>query len=119
MTGEITPMGADYAAGKTVFSSYMNACDSLLVASEAWYPGWQAYLDGAPAPSYVANHALRSLLLPAGEHTVEWRYQPDSFRIGAGLSALALFLCLVLLIASLRRTGSTAGSGRRYPTRYR
>jgi hypothetical protein len=66
---------------------------NLVVFSEIFFPGWKAWIDGQPATLYTADHALRSLFLPAGEHEVEFRYQPVWFKpiiAGAGLWFLSL-----------------------------
>lgn len=79
----------------------------LLVLSEIFYPAWQAYVDGKPAPLYVANHALRAVPLPAGEHTVELRYESATLRAGLLVTLVTLLAFGALLIAlsgrSLRR----------------
>jgi hypothetical protein len=64
-----------------------------LVLADAYYPGWEAYLDGKPVAIHPADLALRGVTVPAGTHTVVMRYQPSSFLVGAvGLPAgLALF----------------------------
>ena len=63
---------------------------SLLVVSEMWYPGWQARVDGQDVTTYRVDHALRGVVLNAGTHRVEFVYAPASFRVGAGISLLAL-----------------------------
>lgn len=64
----------------------------LLVLSEAWYPGWRVTVDGAPAPLLRADYALRAVALPAGTHTVEFRFSSRPVRLGLVLSALGLLL---------------------------
>ncbi|MBI2954742.1 MAG: YfhO family protein [Chloroflexi bacterium] len=63
--------------------------DALLVVSDAYYPGWQATIDGSPTRIYVANYAFRAVELPAGEHVVEMVYDPISFRLGGIISGTA------------------------------
>ena len=41
-----------------------------------------AYVDGQPAPVYLTDHLLRSVPLPAGDHTVELRYEAWTLRVG-------------------------------------
>ncbi|MCB0199385.1 MAG: YfhO family protein [Anaerolineae bacterium] len=71
--------------------------DGVLVLGDQYHPGWQATVDGQPAPILPVNVALRGVLLPAGEHRVEFRFAPASLRTGAALSLLGLLLALVLL----------------------
>jgi hypothetical protein len=72
----------------------------LLVLSEIYYPAWTAYVDGEPAPISVADHVLRAVPLPVGEHVVELRYESASLRFGMIIS-LATVTAFVLLVASL------------------
>jgi hypothetical protein len=62
----------------------------LLVLADRWDVGWRATLNGAPVPIVRTNHAVRGVVAPAGISTVEFRYDPASFRIGLVLSILAL-----------------------------
>jgi hypothetical protein len=58
------------------------ATPALLVLSEVWDPGWRATVDGAPAPVYLADHILRAVPVPAGEHVVELTYEAPYLRLG-------------------------------------
>jgi hypothetical protein len=64
-----------------------------LVLADAYYPGWEAYLDGKPVAIHPADLALRGVIVPAGTHTIVMKYEPSSFLVGAlGVPAgLALF----------------------------
>jgi Bacterial membrane protein YfhO len=71
-----------------------------LLLTDAYYPGWTATIDGAPAPIQRADIMFRALSLPPGQHQIEFRYDPLSVRLGLVISALAwsgLALALVLL----------------------
>ncbi len=63
---------------------------ALLVLSETHYPGWQATVDGQPAPILRADYVLRAVPVPAGDHTVELTFRPRSVTLGAIISGLAL-----------------------------
>jgi uncharacterized membrane protein YfhO len=65
---------------------------ALLVLSETAYPGWRVYVDGVAQEWAVAYTAVRATCIPAGDHTIEWRYQPRSYAIGGLLSLLGLVL---------------------------
>jgi membrane protein YfhO len=75
----------------------------LLVLSEAYYPAWKAYVDGRPVPLYTADHVLRAVPVPAGEHTVELRYESWSLRVGISVSLIAYLVLIVLAVAEARR----------------
>lgn len=75
----------------------VSAAPALLFLSDAYYPGWKAYVDGTAAPVYRADYAFRSTVVPAGEHTVEWRYEPESWKYGKLLSLVGLLVFLGLV----------------------
>jgi uncharacterized membrane protein YfhO len=75
------------------------------VLADTFYPGWRATVDGRPAEIVRANHAFRSVRLPAGRHEVRFRYESAWFRWGlvlAGLGALALAAAAVARLAGRR-----------------
>jgi uncharacterized membrane protein YfhO len=63
--------------------------------SEVYYRGWEARVDGQPAPVYRTNYALRGIAIPPGEHRVELIFRAPSFRVGAAYSALGAVLLLI------------------------
>ncbi len=65
---------------------------ALLILSEPYDPGWQATVDGQPAPLLRADYALRAVPVPAGQHTVELTFRPLSFTIGAIISVVTFIL---------------------------
>jgi hypothetical protein len=62
----------------------------LLVLSEMWYPGWWAYDNGREVKVHRANYLLRSVHLEAGQHAVEFVYDPLSVKVGLWVSAGAV-----------------------------
>jgi uncharacterized membrane protein YfhO len=64
--------------------------DAILVLSDLWYPGWSGNLDGNEMEIYRANYLLRAMAIPPGSHTVEFRYRPLSFSLGAILTIITL-----------------------------
>jgi len=58
-----------------------------------YYPaGWKAYVDGEEVPIYRANYLFRAVPVPAGEHTVTLRFEPESHRIGLIISWITTLL---------------------------
>ena len=80
----------------------------LLVLSEVYYPAWKAYVDGRPVPVYAADHALRAVPVPAGEHEVELRYESWSLRIGLVVSLIAYLALVALALAGAQRRRKSA-----------
>lgn len=70
----------------------------FLFMSESYYPGWSALVDGKPETIYRANYIFRALLLEPGEHKIVFRYNPLSFKIGAGITLLTIMVCTVVLV---------------------
>ena len=66
-----------------------------VVLSDAYFPGWQATIDGNPTTVYRANQAFRAVAVPAGLHAIVFHYVPTSFYRGMLLSILALALAVV------------------------
>jgi hypothetical protein len=66
-----------------------SGASGYLLLADTWYPGWQAWVDGRPAPVWRANYLFRAVPLPAGEHQVIVAYRPAWFYLGAILSGLA------------------------------
>ncbi|MBI4670249.1 MAG: YfhO family protein [Chloroflexi bacterium] len=63
-----------------------------LVLNDTYYPGWRATVDGQPAEILRANALVRAVAIPAGEHRVEFVYEPLSVKIGALVSLVTLIL---------------------------
>ena len=79
-----------------------------MVLADTAYPGWQVTIDGRPAQWETADYVLRAVKLPANSHTVEWSYQPASFKVGLFISLAALAgLCGAL--GGWRFAGKRAG----------
>jgi hypothetical protein len=74
-----------------------------LILTDAFYPGWQAEVDGRPVPILRADVYFRAIALDSGEHTVTFQYSPPSalwgFRVG---SAAWLVWVLAVAAATLR-----------------
>lgn len=73
--------------------------EELAVFSEVYYPkGWQISIDGQPAEMIRANYTLRALPLPAGKHTVEFRFDPQSIKVTDTIAYIALLIMLLTAI---------------------
>ena len=101
---EITGISAPDSASVTQIKAglhelayeYHSDTDALLILSEIYYPaGWKAFVDGIEIPIYPANHILRALKVPAGEHKLELVMKPDSYAIGIKLSLAGILITIL------------------------
>jgi hypothetical protein len=80
---------------------YQASAPRLTVFSDIYYDkGWDAYIDGKPAPYFRADYVLRAMIVPGGKHTIEYRFEPKSFYTGNKVS-LACSSLLVLFILGI------------------
>jgi hypothetical protein len=84
-----------YTPNRVVLESEASG-DGLVYVSDAYYPGWKAYVDGEKTDILRANLAFRAIRVPSGRHTVSLVYVPFSFYLGLGLTGIGLALSLVL-----------------------
>ncbi len=79
-----------------------SANNSLLFVSEVFYPvSWKAYIDGQETPIIKTNFAFRGIVVPKGEHSVEFRYQSPKFEQGKTISLAANILLLAAAVAAV------------------
>ena len=83
---------------------------ALLVLAENWYPAWEARVGGEETPVLRANHTLRAVPVPSGEHEVEVYYDTGRYGLPLALSLLSLLVLGLLAGFGLRRSrGSEPG----------
>lgn len=76
---------------------------AILVLAENDYPGWRVKVDGVAAESMTAYTSVRAVCVPAGEHVVEWVFQPRLYLVGAAVTVAALLL-VAFAVLSYRRS---------------
>lgn len=76
--------------------------DQLAVFSEIYYPhGWEASIDGEPVEHFRADWTLRSLIVPAGEHVIEFKFVPKTYITMSRIASVSSLLILLMLIATI------------------
>ena len=70
--------------------------NAMLSVAHPDYPGWIATLDGATMPILRAYGALAAVVVPAGDHTIVFSYDPLSYKVGAIISLLAWISVVIL-----------------------
>ena len=94
-----------------------SAEDRILVLSDNYYPGWEAYVDGTSVQIMRANLTMRAVEVPAGRHMVSFVFAPRILKIAIYVSIGAGLIALVLFGLTSRRVVGKPRQGYRYDLR--
>lgn len=90
-----------YAPNRLTYKAN-SAKGGLAVFSEVYFPwGWQVTIDGKPAEMGRVNYVLRALKIPAGQHDIEFRFDPQSMRITNAFGVCAVILIYLICLGAL------------------
>lgn len=89
-SGEVSVVA--YRPEEVALRASVSSGGGWLVLSDAFYPGWQATVDGKPVKIYRADYAFRAVPLPEGIHLVHFIYDPLTYRVGRAISLGTLLL---------------------------
>jgi uncharacterized membrane protein YfhO len=85
----------------TIHYAYNAASPQFAVFSEIYYPaGWNVYLDGNKADYVRTDYVLRGMSLPAGQHKIDFIFEPQSYKTGNSIALWASIIGLLALIAA-------------------
>jgi uncharacterized membrane protein YfhO len=92
----------EYQPNKLIYESDTDT-EKLAVFAEVYYPkGWHVSIDGQETADIVcADYILRAVLIPAGKHTVEFRFDPESYRITENIAWSGYILLLGFVVLSI------------------
>lgn len=75
---------------------------AFVVVSEIYYPaGWKAYIDGKETKIYPTDYILRGVIVPAGKHKLEMKFDPASYKLSILLSGIGIIASLLALLIGL------------------
>jgi hypothetical protein len=79
-----------------------NTGNGLAVFSEIYYEkGWNAYIDGKLTDHFPVNYVLRALKVPAGKHTIEFKFEPQVVKTGSTITLISFSGMLLLLLGGI------------------
>lgn len=79
-----------------------NRNEGLAVFSEVYYSqGWNAYIDGELTPHFHVNYVLRALEIPKGNHTIEFKFEPQVVETGSKVALASSVILGILLLVGL------------------
>ncbi|MDR0385941.1 MAG: YfhO family protein [Prevotellaceae bacterium] len=91
----------DYWPNRLIYETESDT-EKLAVFSEIYYPkGWHITVDGQDAKMFRANYILRSMLIPAGKHVVEFRFAPESYRITENIAWTGYIFLFGFIVLSI------------------
>lgn len=80
----------------------VNKNNGLAVFSEVYYPkGWKTLVDGKEASHIRVNYVLRGMEVPAGNHTIEFKFEPEVIQTGSSIALASSILVGLLLLGGL------------------
>lgn len=80
----------------------VNTNEGLAVFSEMYYKnGWNAYIDGKKVEYIQADYVLRALPIPAGKHSVEFKFEPQVVQTGSTITLVSSIGILLLLMGGI------------------
>lgn len=89
-----------YETNKLEYSS-TSPVEGTVVFSEIYYPaGWNCYVDGQKRDTFRVNYILRGVNIAAGEHKIEWKFEPVSFTKGSTYSMAGSILLILLVLGA-------------------
>ncbi len=90
-----------YGTKKLTYSSHSDV-EAPAIFSEIYYPkGWVCRIDGNETPYFCANYVLRGVMVPAGDHKIEWSFEPEVYAKGNRLMFIGSLLLALLILVTL------------------
>lgn len=92
---------AEYSNDKITYN-FSASTNQFAVFSEVYYPhGWNAYIDGKKSDYIKVDYVLRGMSIPAGKHSIEFRFEPQTYKTANTLMLISSLIAFLLLIAAI------------------
>ncbi|MEZ4803098.1 MAG: YfhO family protein [Gelidibacter sp.] len=79
-----------------------NIYDGFAVFSEVYYGhGWKSFIDGKQTPHHRVDYVLRGMAIPKGEHTIEFKFEPEVIKTGSSIALASSILFGLLVLGGL------------------
>ncbi|HLN73854.1 MAG TPA: hypothetical protein VK205_11200, partial [Prolixibacteraceae bacterium] len=97
-TGEGEIKLVEYKPNYLKYEATVNSGAQLAVFSEIYYPkGWVSLIDGKQTDHLPADFVLRAMVIPAGKHQIEFKFEPQSYYLGNKVSLASSILLLLAI----------------------
>lgn len=81
---------------------FSSTTDQLVIFSENYYPhGWKSYVDGKETSHFQANYLLRAMMVPAGDHEITFKFEPEVIQKGSDIALMSSILLAILLLGGI------------------
>ena len=88
----------EYQPNYLKYDATVTSGPQLAVFSEIYYPkGWKSFIDGKETPHIQADYVLRAMVVPAGKHQIEFKFEPSSYFVGNKVSLASSILLLLAI----------------------
>lgn len=87
----------------SVSARVISEAETFVNHSQLAYPGWKAYVDGKETKLYTVNNLIQGMVVPAGEHIIEFRYVPMDVYGGAIVTLLGIAAIIIWLFSEKRQ----------------
>ncbi|SDS32242.1 YfhO family protein [Christiangramia echinicola] len=90
-----------YQPNELKYNFSANSAQFAVFSENYYQPGWQAYLDGKPVSHAQVNYVLRGMNIPAGDHEIVFKFEPEVVKTGSTIALISSILIGLVLIGGI------------------
>jgi uncharacterized membrane protein YfhO len=92
----------EYSPNRLTYEASNLKNSQLAVFSEVYYSaGWNVYVDGTKSDYFRTNYVLRGMVVPAGNHKIEFKFEPTSYFLGKKISIISSIILLLGVVGAI------------------